>query len=355
MGFLIQKNIRDSLDKTGVNFCYAAIAACLVAIAINVAFFALFPRLLSPLAVILSNAVTLLITALAFRPVNVLVQKTLSDRSQELARQIEKEQALVRQVDDLQNKNRELENKLDIRSQTDTVPPDVNFTFKLEQMEFSKKGYIVKEEPLAGFVTDPRFEDKIPAEGVFGKMIEALGIKEPGIRKILYIDKYYYKVSIGIDFSKIKYTLDENRIRFAGVKFIKLHDITNELERDEEDINHCWIVETQEDRANLRHSDEFGPFKETYCQLQHDQTRQALEEEVESLCRQYTVVFRDSLKQRFPHIDFVDDEALLNSETSWYALKDGTRDGRVIEMASSMLMLTNVMNKTQAIDDQTNI
>ena len=46
------------------------IAGCLVLVGVNIAFFLLFPRLVSGVAIVLSNIITVILTFLAFKPIN---------------------------------------------------------------------------------------------------------------------------------------------------------------------------------------------------------------------------------------------------------------------------------------------
>ena len=173
-----------------------------------------------------STAIPLILAVIAFRPINALVENLLEKRQQELLEQQQKEVELEKKVGLLESRNRELENRLDTRAQTEGMPSEIDFTFKLEQMEYAKKGYVVKEEPLEDYSSDERYKSLIPDVSLWNKMLETLSMKEKGIRKILYIKKYYYKVSIGIDFSKVKFSFDGDRILFSGVKFTRLHDIS---------------------------------------------------------------------------------------------------------------------------------
>ena len=181
-------------------------------------------------------------------------------------------------------------------------------------------------------------------------MLDALMMKDQGVRKVLYIKKYYYKVSIGIDFSKIKFTFVDDRILFSGVKFSMLHDISSELETDAGDIDHCWIINTLDNWAEIKHTAYYDVFKDAYTRMQDAETRDSLEAEVESLCRQYTDIFRRNIQQRFPLVDFV--ESIEESELSWYALREGATYQMVREVASNMMMLTNVIGETKAVEEQ---
>jgi len=350
MGLLFKKRTRAALDHKKVVASYVVLCVCILLIAVNIATFIFFPRLMAPLAILLSNAITLVLAVIAFRPINALIENLLEKRQQELLAEQARKQELVQQVNQLESRNRELENRLDTRAQTSGMPADIDFTFKLEQMEFAKKGYVVKEEPLESFRYDDRFKHLVPDISIFNKMIDALMMKDQGVRKILYIRKYYYKVSLGIDFSRIKFTFADDRILLAGVKFTRLHDISSELAPDSGDIEHCWILNTMDNWAEIKHSAYYDLFKEAYTRMQDAETHDSLDAEVELLCQQYTAIFRKNIQIRFPLVDFV--ESIEDSDRSWYALREGGQYQMVREVAANMLMLTNVIGETKAVDER---
>ncbi len=351
MGLLFKRKTKAALDRKKVITSHFVLGLCLLLMAVNIGcsiFF--FPRVMAPLAIVVSNAVTLILAIFAFRPINALVENLLEKRQQELLEQQAKEHELEQKVGELELRNRELENRLDTRAQTDDMPADIDFTFKLEQMEYAKKGYVVKEEPLEAFAADNQFKNLIPNVGLWNKMLDALMMKDHGIRKILYIKKYYYKVSLGIDFSHIKFSFEDDRILFYGVKFTRLHDISSELKPDEGDIDHCWILNTVENWAEIKHSAYYDLFKEAYTRMQDAETHDALEAEVSSLCDQYTEVFRRNIQRRFPQADFV--ESIEDTDRTWYALRDGGTYRMVRDIASNMLLMTDVINETKQIEEQ---
>ena len=350
MGLIFKKKTRQILDRKKVVASYFVLGVCILLMAVNVGGFIFFPKLMAPLAILISNAITLILAIIAFRPINALVENLLEKRQQELLEQQQKEVELEKKVGLLESRNRELESRLDTRAQTEGAPADIDFTFKLEQMEYAKKGYVVKEEPLEDFAGDDRYKDLIPDVGLWNKMLDALMMKDKGIRKILYVKKYYYKVSIGIDFSRIKFSLADDRILFSGVKFTRLHDISSELEPDTGDINHCWILNTVENWAEIKHSAYYDLFKDAYTRMQDAETHDVLEAEVDSLCEQYTAVFRRNIQRRFPQADFV--ESIEDSDRSWYALREGGNYRMVRDIASNMLLMTDVINETKQIEEQ---
>lgn len=348
MGLFFKKRIRQAMDPKDVLVSQLVLALCILLVAVNIAFFVFFPRLMAPISIVLSNAITLLLTAFAFRPASTLIQNTLAKRQEELLSRAEKEKAMQQRLDLLESENRELESRLDTRAQTSEATGDLNFTFKLEQMEYAKKGYIVKEENLDALRTDDRFRNLVPDIGLIDKMLSAIKLKENGVRKILYLRKYYYKVSIGIDFSKVKFAFDGDRVLFSGVKFSRLHDISGELTPDPHDINHCWVLDTNDEdgRAEILQSFDYDQLRYTYEDMQELETRKSLDEEAGLLCEQYTSVFRANIAARFPKVGFVD--GIEDSENTWYALKDGASYLLVRDVTANMMQLSNVIESLAA-------
>ena len=104
-------------------------------------------------------------------------------------------------------KNSELERRIDVWSQTSSTPPVVKLSFKVDTMTFDKSGYIVSEEPPSRFMEDPSYKlaDKTGMKDRFSKWMDSLS--HQGERKVLYIGKYYIKASIGIDFTRITFSV----------------------------------------------------------------------------------------------------------------------------------------------------
>ena len=273
------------------------------------------------------------------------------ERQQALIEKLEKDRELERKVEALELENRELSDKLDTRVQTGALPVHIDYTFKVEQMEYAKQGYVVKEEEIGGLdreqfdVPDRKFLDMLLEDG--------LG-RETAIRKILYIHKFYYKVSLGIDFSKMMYAFQDGRILFYGARFKKLHDISSEMQPESGDIDRCEILKITGDKTEIRQDKEFEGLKSQYRQAQAEEVKTGMEEEVGALCNQYTSALHESIKGRFgDRVDFVDSIEEYRDK-NWYSLKAST-DPSIQEIAANMLMLTTVMNRTQAIGEEAGI
>lgn len=324
------------------------ISGCFLLVGVNVAFFLLFPRLASGIAIVLSNVVTLLLTFLAFKPINDWLQADLVERQEQLIAKLEKDRELEQKVQALEIENRELTSKLDTRSQTVTLPSHIDYTFKVEQMQYAKQGYVVKEEALD--TLDPEKFD-IPGRKFLDVLLEDSMIRDAAIRKILYIHKFYYKVSLGIDFSKMMYAIDGGRVLFWGARFEKLHDISSEMLPEHGDIDRCDILKVTGDKTEIRSGKEYEGFKAQYRQAQAKEVKTGMEEEVGALCSQYTAALQESIRSRFgDRVEFVDSIEDHRDKT-WYSLKAST-DRTVQEIAGNMLMLTTVMNRTQAIGEE---
>ena len=98
MGIFFKKKTKLGLDRKKVAASYTVLAVCILLMAINVGSFIFFPRLMAPLAILLSNAITLILAVIAFRPINALVENLLEKRQQELLEEQKKEIELQKKV-----------------------------------------------------------------------------------------------------------------------------------------------------------------------------------------------------------------------------------------------------------------
>ena len=341
MGLLIKKNIAGLLEKSGLLKSRLCVAGCALLVLCDIIGFALLAEGASAFFLIVSNALTVTFTVLAFSPAGTLLQNALT-----------KKQALEKRIEVLERENNILVGKLDTRHQTADMPGNISFTFKLEKMEYAKKGYMVKENDLESLMADEKYQDMIPEKGGWTRMMEYLNLKEKGKRKILYIKKAYYKASIGIDFGKIKYAIDGDRICFAGARFSKLHDISSELEHDSQDIERMIILNETDNGVKVENDPEYGAFIKAYSAVQESQTKEAIETDVDAICTQYTSVLQSNLAKKFKFIRFVKDEEVLGSNLTWYALSEAAHDRQVSVVASNMLMLADVIQQTTEAEEQ---
>lgn len=345
MGLFISKAAKAAVDKNKVATSYFLTGVCFFLIACNVGLFVFLPNLLMPLAIILSNAITVVLMLVALRPINRLMEREFAKIAEELVNRQREEDALRERVVELESANKELERKIDSWAQTAGVPANVNLSFKVETMTYDKSGYIVKEEPLERFLEDPAYglSDKKGLMDRFDKWLDS--VSHPGERKVLYIGKYYIKASIGIDFTRIKFSVQDGVLTLFGVRFTKLNDLA--IVRDEDEVNHCWLLNEGFDGTTINRSEIYREFTEVYAEYREQEAQEALEREIEGLCDRYTNVFRANLSGRFPGIEFCDH--IEDSSVTWYSLKEHMQDQRVFPIASNMLLMADVLSGTTNI------
>ena len=111
MGLFIKKAVRSSLDKGKVTTSYVVTAICAVLVALNIAAFLFFPRIASPIAIVMSNAITILLMLFAIQPINNLIQSEYGKKARALAEKEKAEQDLRDRVVTLESRNHELESR----------------------------------------------------------------------------------------------------------------------------------------------------------------------------------------------------------------------------------------------------
>ena len=342
MGLFIKNTVRKALDKKKVTTSYVITILCALLVACNIAAFMLFPRIASPLAVMISNVITILLMLFAIQHINNLIQNEFNKKAHELLERESEEKRLQEQLTALRARNHELESRIDTWSQTAGAPSEVQLTFKVETMTYDKSGYIVKEEPLERFLDDPYY--KLPDKKA---MIDRIStwVNErlhPGKKKVLYIGKYYVKASVGLDMTKIKYSVDSGgNLTLYGVRFGKLNDLA--IKRNEDDVNHCWLINEDGENVSINQSELYTDFTEVYAESRARETEIALENEVKALCDNCTESFRNNLIARFPGISFVD--KIEGTDTTWYSLRENYGNEKVRSVATNILLMADALGE----------
>ena len=340
MGLFIKDTVKAQLGRKKVTTSYIITAVCAVLIAANVGLFLLFPRIVAPIAIVLSNVITITLMLFAIQPINNLIQGEFDKKAHALVEKETEERAMQERLSNLENRNRELESRLDTWSQTAASPADVNLSFKVETMTYDKTGYIVKEEPLERFMNDPAYKiaDKRAWSDRLSRLVD--NITHPGQKKVLYIGKYYVKASIGLDFTKIKYSEEGGVTTLFGVRFSKLNNLA--IERDPADVNLCWLINEEGDgEVSINRADVYRDFTDAYAEARSRESDMALEGEVNAICERYTAVFRENLSARFPGIRFTD--SIEDSSATWYSLKDPSRGDQIKRIAANMLLMAEAL------------
>ena len=147
------------------------VAACAILIAVNIGVFIFVPKILAPLALILSNIITVILMFLAFQPMNHIMQAALKKKEDEIYQRKKEEEELREKVSALENKTRELSSCLSTWGQIASAPMEMERVSEYIIGRPSFDNYIVKETPLSDLLEDPRFKPKDP-DG----FVEKLGV-----------------------------------------------------------------------------------------------------------------------------------------------------------------------------------
>ena len=294
---------------------YLIVSFCAILIATNVACFIFLPKIIAPLAIILSNVVTVLITLIAFQPINTILKKAFDEKARELVEKEKQEEELKDKVSDLESRNAELLSRLDTWGQMAYAPTRVNFSAKLETMTYEKEGYIVREEPV-----DEKLFTLAEPQGLVDmyKVWRDENVHS-GPKSVLYIGKQYAAKALGIDFSKVKYAFKE------GETVLVEKGIASEHRK----------------QVSINTAAHYSEIPATFSRMCKEQAGQEVDAEVDTLCRQYTQVFRKCLTDHYPGIEFCD--SIEDTPFTWYALNECPSDKRVVPIASGMFLVANVL------------
>ena len=323
------------------------VVVCAVLIAVNIGIFVFFPKLLAPMAIVLSNAITVILMAVAVIPISHLLKNAFNRKAHELVEKEKEESALKDKVQTLENQNRELMGKLDTWGQMASAPSMVSFTAKVETMLYQKDGYIVKEEKVKDLISDEYFKPSVPEtfKEKFNKWRD--DHSHSGDKTILYIGRHRADRVFGIDFAKVKYAFEDGRIAIYGASITKLHNL--ETSSQDSDIEHCWVLNNDPDPSDkkktvvsINKADHYSEIPDLYKAQCHSQADEEIDAETDALCRHYTQIFRQCLQERFPGLVFFD--SIDDSTYTWYAINENPGDSRVAPIVSGMFLIANVLH-----------
>lgn len=338
------------------------ITSCGLAIITNIAVFAYLSAttiLPSFIYIIISNIISILITYIIYKPISKIIdeevqsrlnteysaQKQLMDEKNELEQQYKH---MVETAREREKEIKRLESELDTAMQYKSISSNANLVLKLEQMEYEKEGYLVKEEYVR--------------EHSLGQDIKKSSLMNPfgsdkGDQKVLYIKKYHEKALIGIDLEKIRFCRHNGQIYLEGIKVENLHPEMKPRDNGDDQyksVKHCMILNTEnsgKDVIGINTDSKYEDFKEWYTKEQDDIFLIDFKTEVTNLCASYTNVLRHNLHQKFPSLQFVDRdiEQVIELKGEPIMSLNLNKDFDILEVSSSIMMIANTMNQTMPI------
>ena len=341
MAFIFNQSIKNYLSKGELLKCYIAVALCCVILLASISLFMFFLKGATWLAVLVSNAITVFLFLLAWRPISTLMQNAFSNKAHELMEKEKKEEAMKERIAELEIQNRNLESRIDTYSQTAGLPANIVFTSHVLTMVFDKSGYVVKEEPLELFRDDPQYGLQQEKKGLLGQLSQLVNkLTNPGEKRVLYIDKYSKKASLGLDFGNIFFCAKRDTLYLYGINITKLTPLPPSETLD--DVKHCWIISGKyEEDISINQSEQFREFLSTYKEERKRETDETLETEIANLCKAYSLAFRESLTKRFPGIAFCDD--MDDPSLVWLPLGEHLRDERINRIATTMVLMATTI------------
>lgn len=341
MALIFNQSIKNYLSKGELIKCYVAVALCCVILLANISLFMFSLKGATWLAVLLSNAITVFLLLMAWRPISALMQNAFSSKAHELVEKEKKEEAMKERIAELEIENRNLESRIDTYSQTAGLPANIVFTSHVQTMVFYKSGYVVKEEPLELFQSDPQYGLQQEKKGLLGQLSQLVGkLTNPGEKRVLYIDKYSIKASLGLDFGNIYFCAKRDTLYLFGINITKLSPLPSTETLD--DVRHCWLISGKDEESmSINQSEQFREFLDTYKKERKRETDETLETEIANLCKAYTVSFRESLTKRFPDVAFCDD--MEDSSLIWLPLGEHLRDDRINRIATNMVLMATTI------------
>jgi len=333
------------------------IAACGLLLIGNIVAFAYLDTTMVPslICIIVSNLISIFLTYIIYKPISKIIDEEVEQRlNEEFSAQkqlLEEKQELEsklrfqeQKAEEREHEIKRLESELDTAKQYKSISSNANMVLKLEQMEYEKEGYIVKEE----YVRDTKYGQDIKEEKIFGMFSSSTN------QRVLYIKKYHEKALIGIDLEKVRFCRHNGDIYLEGIKVENLHKEMTIRTDGENSIERCIVLNTQKqgkDVVGINNSDIYENFKMWYSKDQEAIFNYDFTAEVSQICSQYTSVLRQNLYAKFPSLHFVDSniENVIDLQGETIYSLNVNRDFDILEVSSSIMMIANTMNQTMPI------
>ena len=341
-----RKKMKELADKGSLLKSNLIVALCVILIAVNVGVFIFIPKILAPLALILSNAITIICMVLAFQPMNYIMKTIIAKKEDEIYQRKKEEEALKEKVTALENKTRELSSCLNTWGQIASAPMEMNYIREYVIARPTFDEYIVKEVPLAELLEDPHFKPRDP-EGFrekWDKLKDNLFHSKD--KTVLYIGKHRAKRSIGIDLDKVRFAADGNRIALYGANITVLSD--EKTPESTEDVSHCWVLNNDKKGDNLppvisiNTADQYSDIPRLYSERCTEEVQSGFDRQYQLLCQQKTKALQELLSEHVPGVVFYD--SIDATSAPWLSLKDNIKDTKLYPVISSIKLICDIIS-----------
>ncbi|MCQ2975362.1 MAG: hypothetical protein MJ211_11210 [Bacteroidales bacterium] len=282
---------------------YMGIIGCVVAIALVIVAGSYFSYLLPSGAVIISSLMSIVFTALAFKPFRKIFEKELAEQQKIQAdkdTQIEKANNIISEKDSI---IKELEDKINTRNQNLLADNRIEAVSNLELYVTSQQGYLVKKALISDL--ENRYGDEYKTNK--GLLKDLIHKDRKDTREVMVLFKYYHKASIGIDLRKVRFCKNGDKIALYNVNFYVIHkDLSSEIEKDKLDVEFCETLNNNKGKLEIVNDSICDKIKTKYCEEQKLQVKKDFNNDIENQCKEFTKLLQSNIKTKFPQVEFVD-------------------------------------------------
>lgn len=275
---------KGSSDKAMV-FVVGLLVAVNISIAVTTSF------VMSPVAIVTSNIVTVLLSLLLVKPVGNILrhteEKELDSKVRQRIEEKEKDalvERLGRQVDDLLGRIRALE-------QSAAAPSYCKTVARLERFHIEKDGYRVNEYS---------WNDFLQTTGTEWEETETMlpWKSNPSDEwRVLTAWRFRYKASVGIDLGEIRIAQQDNKILLSGLHFSRFHE-TAALSHEGGDIEVCEIVNHKKERIEIKSNSKFDEKRGLFVSRKLDELKSQEDALLDQECAASTARLKSLIEQQ---------------------------------------------------------
>jgi len=324
---------------------------CSVAIIANIIVAAIFSGNRENTATITacSNIVTVILMTLIYRPLKGMLK---NKANQDLNNELKREDFLFTQRNQLETDYKELKiNYEKIQKENEYLDQELFWIKSLAGMNEDALPDM-KTETIIVEKAQNILREEIVRENEYGKDIDKNSKlnpfgKDKGEQKVLFAKNYHGKTKIGINITQISFLRKDDKIYLEGVNFVNT-DANATYPDDETNINRCLIVNTENNEIlSINDSSKYDDFKNWYRKAMDERFLNSFRSDIMDACTAYTTALKETLKDRFQNIEFVDSCFANRSDLKGYEIFPikKSHDADIVQLTYCIQMITNAFTK----------
>lgn len=243
-----------------------------------------------------------------------------------------REEQLTDTIAQLESEKRNLQQQLETADQTRTFFSEIKFGRKLEISEVPVMGYVVREESFNSLRANYDIAKYIPTN-FWGNTS-----RDDNKRSMLLIEKGYHSFTIGIDLENIFYATRGSKVYLSGLEISLLHDISSELSRNSGDVDHCWVITTDDDgRSVIENASKYDKLEQAYRKEQQQIVKSSVLRDIRAKCRHLSEGMKESLRSRYSNLEFVDADE-RDYRLDWHCISKAGGNDEVRRIVTDMVI-----------------